>query len=85
MPASKRFDVASLLTITVTLVLFVVAVFVKGIGHDSLLEAAVFIVSVKLILMSYKNQKVAEHLDARLERIERLLAARPPVEPGHMR
>lgn len=78
MPARKQFDIPSLLTIVITLVLFVIAVFEKGITHDLLLEAGVFLVSVKLILMSYKNGKLAEHLDGRLDKIERLLADRPP-------
>jgi hypothetical protein len=38
-----------------TLVLFIVALFAKGFTHDLLLEAGVFLVSVKLILAAYKN------------------------------
>jgi hypothetical protein len=52
---SKRFDVWSLLVITATMVLFLAALFVKGLTHELLLEAGVFLVSIKLIYMSYKN------------------------------
>jgi hypothetical protein len=38
-----------------TLVLFIVALFAKGFTHDLLLEAGVFLVSVKLILAAYKS------------------------------
>lgn len=44
----------------ITLVLFVVALFTVGLTHDLLLEAGVFLVSVKLILMAYKSS-VANH------------------------
>ncbi len=46
---------ADLVTILVTFVLFVVALFVKGLTHDLLLEGGVLLVSIKLILMNYKN------------------------------
>jgi hypothetical protein len=40
--------------LAITLALFVVALFEKGFTHDLLLEAAVFLVSAKLVLLSYK-------------------------------
>ena len=48
-------DFGTLATVVLTLVLFVAALFVKGFTHDLLLEAGVFLVSVKLVLMSYKS------------------------------
>lgn len=51
----KHFDTGSLIVIIVTFVLFVTALFTKGFTHDLLLEAGVFLVSLKLIMMSYKN------------------------------
>jgi hypothetical protein len=41
----------------------------KGLSHDMLLEAGVFLVSVKLIIMSYKNVEVADALRERLDEI----------------
>jgi hypothetical protein len=67
-------DPASGLVIAVTLVLFVAAVFVKGVGHDLLLEAGVFLVSVKLILMAYKSSVTARHLREDLAGIRSSLA-----------
>jgi Na+-translocating ferredoxin:NAD+ oxidoreductase RnfE subunit len=49
------FDPLSMVVIALTLVLFVVALFVNGFTHDLLQECGVFLVSVKLIVMSHKN------------------------------
>ena len=62
----KHFDVGSLVIIIMTAVLFVVALFVKGLTKDLLLEAGVLLVSIKLIVMAYKtsvtNMQIAEDL-----------------------
>ncbi len=55
--------------IITTLVLFVAALFVKGFTHDLLLEAAVFLVSVKLIIMTYRNSKGVEEIQTKLDKI----------------
>ena len=70
---SEHLDIGSRVTILITAILFVTALFVKGFGHDLLLEAGVFLVSVKLITMAYKNSLTAKRLDQRLDRIERAL------------
>jgi hypothetical protein len=51
----RHLDLPSRLVIALTLVLFAVALGVKGLGHDVLLEGGVLLVSIKLILMAYKN------------------------------
>lgn len=51
----KHFDAGSLTVILITFVLFILALFTKGFTHDLLLEAGVFLVSVKLIIMAYRN------------------------------
>ena len=51
----RHLDAGSLAVMGLTLVLFIVALFAKGFTHDLLLEAGVFLVSVKLILAAYKN------------------------------
>ena len=77
----KHFDVWSWLVIAITLALFVVALFEKGLSHDLLLEAGVFLVSAKLILMTYKNgvttDAVQEKLDAIHAAVTRLEKSRP--------
>jgi len=69
MPTLRRLDPGSLVVIVVTFFLFVIALFANGFSHDLLLEAGVFLVSVKLIIMSYKNGEVADSLKERLDEI----------------
>lgn len=52
---TRHFDTGSFVVMGLTLALFVAALFAKGFTHDLLLEAGVFLVSVKLILVAYKN------------------------------
>lgn len=77
---TQHLDPWSRLIIIITLVLFVAALFFKGFSHDVLLEAGVFLVSVKLIMMAYKNSVAVTGLNERLDalhaamvRLERLL------------
>jgi len=65
----KRFDLGSQIVIVVTFVLFVAAIFAKGWTHDLLLETAVFLVSVKLILMAYTNNQAIEAINKKLDDI----------------
>jgi hypothetical protein len=51
----QHLDWPTRLVIILTLVLFAVALGVKGLGHDVLLEGGVLLVSIKLILLAYKN------------------------------
>ena len=72
----KHFDAGSIIIIAITFVLFAMALFFTGLTHDLLLEAGVFLVSVKLIMMGYKNsvttQKVLNELREIKERIENI-------------
>ena len=65
----KHFDLGSLVVIAVTFILFVSAVFTEGFTHDVLLEAAIFLVSVKLIIMAYKNIDATDSLHQKLDEI----------------
>ena len=49
----QHLDPWSRLVILATFAMFVAALFTKGIGHDLLLEAGVFLVSVKLFMMAF--------------------------------
>lgn len=72
----KLVDIGSLITIVITLALFIAALFVKGLTHDLLLEAGVFLVSVKLVLMNYKSGIATDAIRAELA------AIRKALEPG---
>jgi hypothetical protein len=69
----ERFDFWSLVVITLTLALFLVAIFIKGMTHELLQETGVFLVSVKLILLSHKNSMAAERTDEHLRHINTVL------------
>jgi len=59
-----------LIVIVVTFVLFVAALFSKGFTHDLFLEAGVFLVSVKLILMGYRNSVMNREITEQLREIK---------------
>ena len=56
-----------------TLALFVGALFIKGLTHDLFLEAGVFLISVKLILMSYKHGVYIDQIHHKLDELKALL------------
>jgi len=66
----KHFDVPTIIVIIITFVLFVVSLFTKGLTHDLLLEAGVFLVSVKLIMMGYNNSVTTQKVLKELEEIK---------------
>lgn len=66
-------DFGAIATIVLTLALFVAALFIKGFTHDVLLEAGVFLVSVKLVLMSYKSSVAIDAIRAELVAIRTTL------------
>jgi hypothetical protein len=69
----NHFDPSSMVVIGLTLALFLAALFMKGFTQEVLLETAVFLVSVKLILMSHKNTVSAKRMDEHLTQIQNLL------------
>ncbi len=73
---ARRLDTASIVTLVITLVLFVFAVFTKGWTHDLLLEAGVFLVSVKLMLLAYHSSKSSDEIKQRLDDIAARLGQR---------
>jgi hypothetical protein len=91
MDPRKHFDTSSIVVIVLTFALFVIALFVKGLTHDLLLEAGVLLVSIKLILMAYKHgiadRALHERLDAIHLELSRLSRPAPPEgarEPGRV-
>ena len=51
----EHFDTGSMAVMVITFILFILALYTKGLTHDLLLETGIFLVSVKLILIGYKN------------------------------
>ena len=69
----KHFDGGTIIVILITGLLFAVALFVPGFAHDLLLEAGVFLVSVKLIMMTYRNSINYEDVKKELNEIKQLI------------
>jgi len=69
----KHFDPASIFIIFITFSLFVAALFFTGFTHDLLLEAGVFLVSVKLIMMHYKASVTSGRIEMELKEIKEIL------------
>ena len=69
----RHFDIGSIVVIAITFVLFAMALFFTGFTHDLLLEAGVFLVSVKLIMMAYKASVSSKDTHRELEEIKKLL------------
>ena len=76
MKTPKSSDPWTMIVIVVSFGLFALALFVKGFGHEMLLEAGVFLVSVKLILMAKKNTDTESRLEEHLTQIKELLASK---------
>jgi len=74
----KHLDLGSLVVIAVTFILFFFALFTKGFTHDFLLEVAVFLISVKLMIMAHKNRGATESLYGKLDEIYKKVDA---IEP----
>jgi hypothetical protein len=69
----RHYDPWSIAVIFITLALFIIALTVKGLPHEILLETGIFMVSVKLILLSHKNITASRATDARLREMQNLL------------
>lgn len=69
----KHFDTGSLIIIAITIALFTSAWFTTGYSHSLLLEAGVFLVSLKLIMMSYNLYTINKRILSELDEIKRAI------------
>ena len=76
----KYFDTGTIIVIIITFLLFTVALFVKGFTHNLLLEAGVLLVSVKLIMMTYRNSLNYTGVMKELNEIRRLLEEKNQIK-----
>jgi len=76
----KYIDTGTIIVIILTIMLFATALFVKGFTHDLLLEAGVLLVSVKLILMAYRNGAGFHDLKKDLHEIKGILQKKQPPD-----
>jgi hypothetical protein len=75
MKIRRLLNIGTVATIFFTLVLFGAALAVKGFTHDILLEAGVFLISVKLVLTSYRSEIEMKAMRADLAAIRAVIEA----------
>lgn len=73
MSRDRFIDTGSLIVMAVTLLLFIAALFAKGLTHDLFLEAGVFLVSVKIIITAYRNAASMKDVSLKLDKVLALL------------
>jgi hypothetical protein len=69
----KNLDLGNAITIALTFVLFIIALFATGFTKDLLLEAGVLLVSVKIILMGAANRSSNKEIIKKLNEIHEKL------------
>jgi len=69
----EHFDIGTIIVIVITFVLFTIALFFTGFTHDLLLEAGIFLISIKLIVMAYKSSVISTKIESELKEIKSLL------------
>lgn len=67
----KLFDTSNFVVIALTVILFVLALFLKGITKELLLEAGVLLVSIKLIIFNYKQSLSNKEILRRIDDIQK--------------
>ncbi|MCD4653951.1 hypothetical protein K8T06_08435 [bacterium] len=70
---NKYIDIATLIIIVTTFALFSVALLAHGITRDLFLEVGILLVSVKLILLAYKNSMYNKEISKELHQIKEML------------
>ena len=73
----KYFDIGTISVIAVTFLLFILALFTKGLTHDILLEAGILLISIKLIMMAYKTSYYFNTIINELRKINDSIARNP--------
>lgn len=68
--------ISTIVIILTTLALFTGAVLTKGLTHDIFLEAAVFLVSVKVIFLTFRTNTMTKNIQKQLEGLNSLLISK---------
>ncbi len=65
--------IATIVIILITIGLFAAALFTKGLTHDIFLEAGVLLISIKIILLSCRNNAIVKNIQKQLDNMNSLL------------
>ena len=69
----KYLSIADFVVIIITIILFIVALIVKGFTRDLLLEIGVLLISTKIIMMNYKNIQFNKGILKELDDIKKIM------------
>ncbi|MDA3781085.1 MAG: hypothetical protein PF487_12810 [Bacteroidales bacterium] len=64
----------NILVIALTFSLFIASLFLTGFTHDLLLESGVLLISIKLIIMNYKNSLANKEVIKKIDEIKEILS-----------
>jgi hypothetical protein len=67
-------DLGNILVIALTFSLFIASLFLTGFTHDLLLESGVLLISIKLIIMNYKNSLANKEVIKKIDEIKEILS-----------
>ena len=65
--------IVTIIIILITVGLFVAAILTKGLTHDIFLESGVLLISIKIILLSYRNNTIVKNIQNQLDSMKILL------------
>ena len=65
--------IVTIIIILITVALFVAAIFTKGLTHDIFLESGVLLISIKIILLSYRNNTIVKNIQKQLDNMNSFL------------
>ena len=66
-------SIVTIIVILITVGLFVAAIFTKGLTHDIFLESGVLLISIKIILLAYRNNAIVKNIQKQLDNMNSLL------------
>ena len=69
----NKFGLGNAVVIGMTVIVFVIALFLKGFTHDLLIEVGVLLVSVKLIMMNYKMSLTNQELLTKMDELKKVV------------
>ncbi len=69
----NKFGLGNIIIISLTFIVFLIALFLKGFTHDILLEIGVLLVSIKLIIMNHKTSLVNQALLDKMNEIKKVV------------
>lgn len=69
----NKLGIGNMIVISLTIIVFIIALFLKGFTHEILLEVGVLLVSIKLIMITNKISTANQKLLNEMNKIKKVL------------